>query len=165
MKKLLSVICVLIFAAVTGNAQTNKPSLKNAVYVEFFGNGFLGSVNYERQIFSKPYLAARAGIGLYGLRDKSATFNVGLNYLLPLGRLWFVDFGAGAVYSQNDGASYTIVDYNPGFNPPQNTISIAPSVGIRKHIASKWLVRATAVPMFNKLGFIPSVGLSLGRLF
>ena len=170
MKK--SILCssaaLLSSFCLSANAQQKKNTdlPKNAVYAEFLGNGFLGSVNYERIFLARPRLAARVGIGVYGLKDVSPTVNAGLHYLLPVHKQnLFVDFGAGAAYSQNDGRAYVIVDYRPERTPPNHTVSFVPSVGFRAHTNNNWLFRASLTAFVNPIGFIPSVGISVGRIF
>lgn len=57
--------------------KSSKISSKNSVYLEFFGLGGYGSINYERKILKhkKINLAVRGGISFYGMRDFTNTVN------------------------------------------------------------------------------------------
>ena len=70
-----------IFAACQLPAQ--KCSKRNTGYFEIGGNGLVLSLNYERQITSKPGLGLHAGVGLAG--DKPS-FPLGAKSLLDLSK-------------------------------------------------------------------------------
>ena len=39
------------FSLISQDSLKNKTLPKNCIYIEFLGNGFLGSLNYERELF------------------------------------------------------------------------------------------------------------------
>lgn len=156
---------VLIFCFViccfTCDAQKRR---QNVVYAELLGNGFLGSVNFEKSLPLKPYFAIRCGIGMYGLKNKAVTVPVSLHYLLKTNPGEYWDFGAGITYS---GVSvvelYSFIETR---NPPSNkySISFIPSVGYRNHISKKIMWRISVMPVITKAELLPFAGISFGKL-
>ena len=84
MKKTIGLFLLLSSCVCSSFAQ--EKFQRNSFYLEAFGSGLFGSLNYERQLTSKPGIGVRAGIGFYAEKAFSLTFPVGVNYLFPLKR-------------------------------------------------------------------------------
>jgi len=131
-----------IFAACQLPAQ--KSFKRNTIYFEIGGNGLVLSLNYERQITSKPGLGLHAGVALSG--DKPA-FPLGAKYLFDLGKQRsFLEVGAGVTFAEQDMweenlNQVTSNPYKAGF---------IPSVGYRYNAPKGFMWRINYTPFFNK---------------
>ena len=81
MKKLFFALPLIAICSFL-NAQTEFE--KNDIYIEAFGFGGFGSVNYERQLTKEPGLGARIGLGFYTEDAFYVSIPVGLVYLFQL---------------------------------------------------------------------------------
>ena len=70
---------IAIFAAIQLPAQ--KPFKRNSLYGEILGNGLVLSLNYERQMSSKPSLGLHFGVGL---GSHKPIFPLGAKYLFAI---------------------------------------------------------------------------------
>jgi hypothetical protein len=140
MRKIFFLIAA-IFAACQSPAQ--KSFKRNTVYFEMLGNGLVLSLNYERQITSKPGLGLHAGVGLAG--DKPS-FPLGAKYLFDLSKQRsFLEVGAGVTIAEQDMWKE---NYNqPHENPYQ--AGFIPSIGYRHHSPKGFMWRVNYTPVFN----------------
>ena len=131
-----------IFAAVQLPAQ--KSSKRNTCYFEILGNGLVLSLNYERQITSKPGLGLHAGVALAG--EKPA-FPLGAKYIFDLGKQRsFLEIGAGATLAEQDMWE---TNYNQPKADPYKA-GFIPSIGYRYHARRGFMCRLNYTPVFNK---------------
>lgn len=192
-KSLLYLIVILI--SFTSNAQEDiKPisSSKNAIYIEFFGNGFYPSINYERSLFS--------------INNHDFRFRVGLSYIPNFNQLLVSRHSWNLLYSADTRRIFTIplelcssnkkfphFEYGLGFTPQigryyskssgetwkdgrtyNHFSGIAFRIGYRYESPSgHFLMRLGFTPYltngfddkFKNLFFIPMFGYSLGYMF
>jgi hypothetical protein len=152
---------ILILLLLSTSAfSTTKP---NAIYAQLGGGGLMLSTNYERCIYKN--LHTHLGIGLYGLHKQYATYPIGINYILPLKKeKLFVDMGYSATYSNADVKLYIVAKLGPDY---KQTIfwNHVPHIGLRLHSKRNMLIKADIAPVINGWGFIPNIGLSIGKLF
>lgn len=138
-------------------------NLKNYFYGEAGGNGFFGSINYERQLTKKPGLGIRMGIGVYPEYYLYLTFPVSVNYLIPIKRKsYFIETSFG----------YTFARTWDGRDSFENLV---PSVGFRKHYRNKVMFRASLTPCIyisstdsrqkSSGTIVPWAGFSIGKAF
>ncbi len=157
----LLILLLTVSIIVSGQADIKK----NSVYIEIAGNGFLGSVNYERQLTKQPGVGLRIGIGTYSASSFQLTIPVGVNYLFDLNKRSFIDLGFGVTYTRADVLLYTSVKYaDPNF-VNSNYINYIPSVGYRWRTKNNFMWRISFTPVINHIGFIPSLGFSFGKDF
>lgn len=133
---------------------------KNDIYIEAGGNGLFGSLNYERQLTGKPGLGARIGVGFYSEKAFYLTVPVGINYLVKLkGGRSFIDAGLGVTWALRNGdllgESTTYKD--------DHFESLVPSVGYRLHTLNNLMWRISVTPVANEFGFVPWLGVSVGK--
>ncbi|MFM9944426.1 MAG: hypothetical protein ACKVQB_04265 [Bacteroidia bacterium] len=97
MKKYL--FSILTFALMTFSFSQNHIK-KSYIYFEAGGNGFFGSLNYERQLSEKPGLGFRIGLGFYKNALFHFTVPLGINYLFQLkNEKSFIDAGLSATFT------------------------------------------------------------------
>ena len=141
MRKML-LFSIFIFAVCQLLAQ--KSFKRNTVYFEIGGNGLVLSLNYERQITSKPGLGFHAGVALSG--DKPA-FPLGAKYLFDLGKQRsFLEVGAGVTIAEQDMWEE---DLNQVTGNPYKA-GFIPSVGYRYNAPKGFMCRINYTPFFNK---------------
>lgn len=132
------VTCLICGLAVFANAQ------KNAAYVEALGNGGLVSLNYERQITSRPLLRARLGVGVTedDLIEKSQLLSLAssFHYLVDLRRSNYLDFSIGV--SWFDASEY---------GPSGGVTQIFTAVGFRRNFGKRWFFRGHISPYIKTL--------------
>ena len=135
---------------------------KNTIYLEAGGNGLFGSVNYERQLTKEPGLGVRLGVGFYTENAFYLTIPVGINYLFELNNdKSFIDAGLGVTFTRIDG---DLIGDSKNSNGDHFT-NFIPSIGYRRHTTRNVMWRASLTPGFNKYGFVPWIGLSIGKQF
>ncbi|HTH31749.1 MAG TPA: hypothetical protein VL946_10425 [Lacibacter sp.] len=131
---------------------------RNSFYIEAFGSGLFGSLNYERQLTKQPGIGVRVGVGFYAEKATSLTIPVGINYLFPLKREnRFVDAGFTV--------SPTFRDANFNAKGNDKWTNFVPSVGYRVHTEKDWMWRISITPVINRFAFTPSAGFSIGKVF
>jgi hypothetical protein len=154
--KALPIVFILLATA----AQSQTRFHRNDIYMEAFGAGLFGSVNYERQLSKMPGMGIRLGLGFYTENKFYLTIPVGLNYLFPLTKRGsFIDAGIAYTPAFGDGRVFADKEMRDKFN------SIIPSIGYRKHTLNNLMIRASFTPVINYSGFHPLLGLSLGNRF
>jgi len=116
---------------------------KNSVYLESFGNGFLGSVNYERQLTEEQKLFVRAGIGFnsnLGILDDyetSFTIPVSLHYLVNLKNKNYLDIGVGS----------TLIESNfESLHAPNTILYLFTNIGFRRNFGDSFFWRIHGSP-------------------
>lgn len=149
---------VLLFFTLCCNVAYGQADFKkNDVYIEAGGSGIIYSLNYERQLFRKPGLGVRAGVGWFPHLYRSFPF--GINYLFDISHSNFIEAGAGVTTRKSYihwGRTYSY---------------FVPSVGFRRHTSKNLLLRFSvlgAVERYRydkRFGFYPWVGLSVGKRF
>lgn len=157
---------LFILAAITALPVFGQESFrKNDLYFEFLGNGILASVNYERQLTSKPGVGIRLGVGYWSGDEKfRATFPLGLNYLFHLkNNKSFLDAGVGGTWSYAAGLKTIRQEAATGRDYGENIWSLVPSVGYRRHTKGNFMWRTSFTPVINKYRLIPMIGLSFGK--
>lgn len=151
-----TIFCIAAIIAIC-QLPAQKPFKRNTAYFEMLGNGLILSLNYERQLTSKPGLGLHIGVGLAG---EKPSFPLGAKYLFDLGeQRSFLEVGAGVTLAEQDiweeNLNQPKADpYKPGF---------IPSVGYRYHAPKGFMFRLNYTPVFNKYESRPLYfGLSLG---
>jgi len=133
---------------------------RNDIYVEAFGAGLFGSVNYERQLSKMPGLGVRVGVGFYTENNFYLTIPVGLHYIFALHRPGtFIDVGIAYTQAFGDGRVFANKEQRDKFN------STVPSLSYRIHTKNNLMMRFGFTPVINYSGFHPSLGISLGKRF
>ncbi len=128
---------------------------KNAIFLEAGGNGLYGSLNYEKQVTTKPGLGARIGIGFYSQYTSWVTIPVAINYLFRIkDSTSFIDAGFGVTWTDHDEKSDGGLYY---FN-------FVPSIGFRRHTLKYYMWRISVTPVVNKYGLVPWIGVSIGKI-
>jgi len=158
--KHLTLVLLFILLAVCSYEQTTFK--RNDIYLEAGGNGLFASVNYERQLTSKPGLGARLGIGFYSENAFYLTIPIGINYLFKLqNEKSFIDAGLGATWTRIDGNLFGDSRNSNG----DHFVNFVPSVGYRRHTNKDLMWRISVTPIANKYGLVPWLGLSVGKRF
>jgi hypothetical protein len=123
---------------------SQKSFKRNTIYFEIGGNGLVLSLNYERQITSKPGLGLHAGVALAG--DKPA-FPLGAKYLFNLSKQRsFLEVGAGVTLADQN-------TWETNYNQPETDpykAGFIPSVGYRYNAPKGFMLRINYTPVFNK---------------
>lgn len=153
---------VLAFSSFTLCSFAQTTFKKNDVYLEAAGNGLFASVNYERQLTKQPGIGFRLGVGFYSENAFYLTIPVGINYLFKLkSDKSFIDAGLGATWARIDG---NLFGGSKNLNGA-HFINFVPSVGYRRHSSKDIMWRISVTPVTNKYGFVPWLGLSIGKRF
>lgn len=156
----LCIIVGFMICVASANAQVQPSFRRNDIYLEAFGAGLFGSLNYERQLSKMPGLGLRIGVGFYSENNFYLTIPVGLHYLFPLHRPGsFIDVGIAYTQAFGDGKVFADKEQRDKFN------STIPSIGYRIHTRKDMMCRFSFTPVINYSGFHPSLGLSLGKRF
>lgn len=159
MKRYLLTILLILSATCTFAQSTFK---RNDIYLEAGGNGLFGSVNYERQLTEQPGLGLRLGVGFYSEDAFYLTVPVGINYLFNLkNQRSFIEAGLGATWTRIDGNLFGDADNSNG----SHFVNFVPSVGFRQHTSHNLMWRINITPVANKYGFVPWLGISVGKRF
>jgi len=158
--KILLTILTLIVTTSTIFGQTSFK--QNDIYLEAGGNGLFASINYERQVSKTHGLGFRLGIGFYSENAFYLTIPAGINYLFDLNKKGsYIDAGLGATWTRIDG------DLFGESNNPQGDhfVNFVPSIGYRKHTKKDLFWRVSITPIANRYGFVPWLGVSIGKRF
>ena len=159
MKQFILLIITTAFAASSFGQTTFK---KNDIYLEAGGNGLFASVNYERQLTKQPGLGARLGVGFYSENAFYLTIPIGIDYLFRLKNdKSFFDAGLGVTWTRIDGNLFGDSKNSNG----GNFVNFIPSIGYRRHTTGNLMWRISLTPVVNKYGFVPWLGLSIGKRF
>ena len=138
---------------------------KNAIYFELFGNGFLSSINYERQIITSFKRKLRTGISIGFMppfQGFSATVPVELKFLY--GRNHSLEIGLGMTF-----IPYNII--NPSYNPAikRNNDIYYPVYRIGYRFTSNNGIILRVAPIIHTISYTnPNTlygGISLGATF
>lgn len=163
---LIVMVCLLSTSATFAQEIDQKSQdLRNTVFLEAFGNGLLGSINYERQLIKKPYLITRVGVGFYTESSIYLTIPVSFHYLIALNQNGFLETGIGATwaeYSADDRCSCDI-DSNT-----DDYINVFLSLGYRKHFGRQWMWKINFSPIITNnhdINFTPWLGIAIGKRF
>ncbi|MFN4853750.1 MAG: hypothetical protein ACK5JC_04945 [Bacteroidota bacterium] len=116
--KVVILFLVLYFIninSVFSNDSSNIRIKKNSIYFEIFGNGMIGSFNYERLFFIKKQLCYSSIGGLYLPREKlnsQPPYNlfIPLRFNLIFGKTHQYTPGIGLTYE--DGLNYSYSNYS-----------------------------------------------------
>ena len=164
LKPLLLLLCCML--AINRNAEGQSKSKPNILYVELGGNGLLTSINYERQLLKTRRLNFHIGTGIYGNETTYLTIPFGINYLIDLDDSEsYVDIGLGATYSKADVTLYTSVKRSNLNYTNTHYWAFIPNVGYRKYTKRNMMYRFSLTPVINQYGFLPYVGISVGKRF
>jgi hypothetical protein len=159
MKQLILLIIITTFVATSFGQTTFK---KNDIYPEAGGNGLFASLNYERQLTKQPGFGIRLGVGFYSENAFYLTIPVGIDYLFKLkSDKSFIDAGLGATWTRIDGNLFGDSKNSNG----DNFVNFIPSIGYRRHTTQNLMWRISLTPVVNKYGFVPWLGLSIGKRF
>ncbi len=116
---------------------------KNSIYLESLGNGFFGSVNYERQLTRDQKLFVRAGIGFHSnlgiLGDTEVRYTIptSVNYLLSLNNNNYLDIGVGATLIESGFES---------LKAPNTILYLFTSIGFRRNFGGSFFWRIHGSP-------------------
>lgn len=162
MRKCILPILTLVLSTSAIGQDTFK---KNDFYFELLGNGIFASLNYERQLTSKPGFGLRTGVGYFsGDQELRLSIPIGVNYLFSLrGNKSFLDAGVGGTWSGADGLKKDVASGERNYR--EHIWSLVPSIGYRRHIKDNFMLRASFTPIINKYRTLPWVGLSIGKRF
>jgi hypothetical protein len=155
------IMCIITTAFITSSF--GQPTFKkNDIYLEAGGNGLFASVNYERQLTKQPGLGVRLGVGFYTENAFYLTIPVGIDYLFKLNNdKSFIDAGFGVTWTRIDGNLFGESNNSNG----DSFVNFIPSVGYRRHTTQHLMWRISVTPVVNKSGFVPWLGLSIGKRF
>ncbi len=137
---------------------------KNAAYIEFGGNGFIYSLNYERTVFRKGIVNIQARLGM-GFAASKYTIPIGVNLALGTGRKKFEMGVSCTIHNFNRDSHFHMhrndADYNT-FN-----FSIDPSLAFRLETTSNFFLRLAVMTHYfpNSGVLMPGLGVSLGGCF
>lgn len=149
-----------------GQKENNEiQNLRNTIFVETLGNGFLGSVNYERHLSKNHNLTTRVGIGFYTDSNFYLTIPISIQYLFDLRKNNFIETGIGFTWAQF-GADDCF--YCDGTDNTDDYSNLFLSIGYRKHFGNNWMWKANFSPLIiNNHGefFRPWIGASIGKQF
>ena len=159
MKKNLTILTFILLGTTLFGQSSFK---KNDIYIESGGNGLFASVNYERQLTKDPGLGLRVGVGFYSENAFYLTIPFGVNYLFKLkSDKSFIDAGLGATWTRIDGKLFGESKNSNG----DYFVNFVPSIGYRRHTTKDLMWRVSMTPVINKYGFVPWLGLSIGKRF
>jgi hypothetical protein len=138
--------------------------VKNVIYFELFGNGGVYSFNYERRVASSVWI--RGGISNFSLFGDYITIPLTANYLFGSSTVTF-ETGAGVTFIYGEWSrkffrsaeeeSDTIKGL--GFNATG-------TVGLRfQPDTHNLFMKLAFTPFYNRAGFIPFAGFSMGYSF
>jgi len=154
MRKLVPIFSSLLIAL---NCFSQSSFKKNAFYFEIAGNGPVLSVNYERQLGTKPGFGCHLGIGL---GDSYPSIPMGFIYLYNLGNnKSFLEAGLGVTLAEEslwqiNEPNKDSYPYAPGF---------IPSIGYRYQALHGLIIKAIYSPIFTKYRNLPLFfGISAG---
>lgn len=158
-KCLLPILTLALTTAVSGQSAFKK----NDLYFELLGNGIGASINYERQLTSKPGLGLRAGVGYFsGDQEFRVSIPLGVNYLFSLSdNKSFLDAGIGGTWSGAAGLKKDIATGERDYS--ERVWSLVPSFGYRRHTKSNFMWRTSFSPIMNKYRIMPWIGISVGK--
>ena len=121
---------------------------KNSIYLELLGNGYTGSINYERQLTQEHKLFVRAGIGFHSnlgiLEDTESYFTIPLSfhYLVDIKNNNYLDLGIGT----------TLVQSNlKGVNAPNTILYLFTNIGFRRNFGNKLFWRIHVSPYVTNI--------------
>jgi hypothetical protein len=157
--KMTKVFWILSCLLTCGLAHAQTDFRRNDVYLEAGGAGLFGSVNYERQLTTRPGLGARIGVGFYTEKRFYLTIPVGVNYLFGLGsERAFIEASLTASFTRDNARLFSEAD--PGYSHNANFL---PAVGYRRHTDRGLMWRASATVVFNRWAVTPWLGFALGK--
>ncbi len=159
-----SMILILFFAVSATPACAQSTFKQNDVYFELFGNGIVGSFNYERQFTAKPGLGMRIGLGFYPTENGMLSIPIGLNYLITLkNQRSFIEAGLGLTMTSEP---VMFLDFSGDVYKNGPYGNFIPSIGYRMHTAKNLMFRFNVTPILNKFTLtLPSIGFSIGKRF
>lgn len=155
---------ILSFALTTAS-YGQQSFKKNDIYFEFLGNGIYASLNYERQLTSKPGFGLRTGVGYFSGNQKfRVSIPIGVNYLFNLKEnKSFLDAGIGGTWSGAAGLKKDVPTVQRDYN--ERIWSFVPSIAYRWHTNSNFKWRTGFTPIINKYRVLPYFGISVGKRF
>lgn len=104
----------------------------------------------------------RVGVGFYSENAFYLTIPVGINYLFKLkSDKSFIDAGLGTTWARIDGNLFGDSKNSNG----DHFVNFIPSIGYRRHTTQDLMWRISITPVVNKDGFVPWLGLSIGKRF
>ena len=161
-----TVVILGIFFIFSTLSFAQSPFKKNTIFGELGGNGLLASINYERQLSSKPGVGVRLGMGFYGVKPTHLTVTVGVNYLIPLKKNnSFLDLGFGLTFSSAN-VRLVLASDDGALNMEKNIrVNVIPGIGFRRHTSKNMMCRFGLTPIINDNGVIPFLGFDLGKQF
>ncbi|MBK8427283.1 MAG: hypothetical protein IPL27_15460 [Lewinellaceae bacterium] len=161
-----TVVILGIFFIFSTLSFAQSPFKKNAIFGELGGNGLLASINYERQLSSKPGFGVRLGMGFYGVKPTHLTVPAGVNYLIPLKKNnSFLDLGFGLTFSSAN-VRLVLASDDGAQNKEKNIhVNVIPGIGFRRHTSKNMMWRFGLTPIINDNGVIPFLGFALGKQF
>ena len=115
LKYTLSFCTLFIISNVNLKAQSDSSIAKNTIFVEGFGNGIIGSVNYDRIIFIKKLkFSCRIGFVYLPTRNESLySIPFELNFLK--GRKNNIELGLGLTYAYGFNSSSSEISQGSNF--------------------------------------------------
>jgi len=152
---------LLILTSICSITKAQNEFKKNDIYIEAFGFGGFGSVNYERQLTKEPGLGARIGLGFYTENAFYVSIPVGLVYLFELKNpKSFIEAGMGITWFKEDGKF--VGKYSEFYD---NFSNFNISAGYRRHTKRNVMWRFSVGGLFNKNTTLPWAGIAIGKRF
>jgi len=169
MSKLFFLALIL---ALSQLSYSQTPFHRNDLYAEMFGTPIsIVSINYEHQLQNRPGFGLRVGIGYTdpGVDDNIFAIPIAVNYLLRLNqnKKSFIEFGAGATWSTDEGFKDYPASGYASKNDFENIFSYNLDAGFTQHlIHDKLIWRIDVSLIMNKYRtMFPFPGLSVGYRF
>lgn len=173
MKKIIIVFLTVFFISglqtlyaqseIQNEEETVEP-VKNVIYFELFGNGGVYSFNYERRVTSSIWM--RSGFSNFSLFGDYITVPLTASYVFGsstvsleagMGFTFFYGELPSSLFSASDEESGTEKDL--GFLPTG-------IVGLRfQPDTHNLFMKLAFTPFYNRTGFLPFAGLSMGYSF
>ncbi|MGH2564405.1 MAG: hypothetical protein ACRDE8_01355 [Ginsengibacter sp.] len=153
---LFGVISITSLKAQSDQSQSTVTS--KSVYLELFGSGLIGSVNFDSRFNGTTGLGYRVGLGFVPLtRATALTIPLGLNFIT----------GRGASHFEAEVTATILTTHYGNFNgKPASSVIIYPHVGYRYSKPTKSFIgRIVVGPGIYSGEVIPWAGLSFGYTF
>ena len=161
----LLLLCFTVTSGFSQEINRDDEFRRNEVFIELGGNGLLGSLNYERQLFKKPGFGFRVGAGIYGT-DPHLTIPVGINYLSRFFKSRsFIDLGLGVTYTDYNVRLFVIEKRDAEYVQKDQSFYLIPSLGLKACTSKNFAWRMYITPVLSHSDLLPYIGFGLGKRF
>ena len=107
---LFLLLLFLILSANTLQAQKDTTIARNTIFVEFLGNGLIGSINYDRLFFiGKNKFSLRGGLLYFPLNPRihGNNFSIPISFSFIKGKKHHYECGLGVTYLNGFNTDYS----------------------------------------------------------